>query len=797
MFKKSAAPSAAGGYTIAKSLRFRSSASAYLSRTPASAGNRKTWTWSAWVKRGSLSSNQFLLSTGTAGSNDASIYFTSVDFFKFEDRAGTSVATAAVYRDPSAWYHLIVVVDTTQATASNRVKLYVNGSQITSFDGTPTYPTLNADLYINNNTLHYDGRRSDGLYFDGYQAELNFIDGQALTPTSFGSTNSTTGVWQPIAYTGTYGTNGFYLKFTDTSSTAALGTDYSGNSNTWTTNNISLTAGATYDSMTDVPTLTSATAANYAVLNPLDVLNVSGTFSNGNLNYSYSGSGGTNTAGVVSTIAVPSGTKAYFELTSTTATYPLAIGIRKTGTYGTSNQNLGYTANEYSYNLNGNKVNNNTATAYGATFTANDVIGCALDLVNNQVTFYKNGASQGVAFTGLSGDYFFAIGTVSATNPGTGYVNFGQQPWTYNPPTGFVALNTYNLPTSTIVAGNKVMDATTYTGTLLSNSITNAGAFKPDLVWVKSRSAATDNKLTDSVRGVTKGLISNTTGAETTDTQGLTAFGTGGFTVGTNTDYNNLSATYVGWQWQAGQGSTSSNTSGSITSTVSVNATAGFSVVTWTGSGANANVTIGHGLGVAPSMVIIKPRSAAVDWSVTHSSLGSAGLALNLTAAAASGSGWFGGGGAPNYQNTYTSTTFNIQPGSTSNNNYNGSGETLVAYCWSEIAGFSKFGSYTGNGSTDGPFIYTGFRPKFVLIKNASGAFDWITEDTSRNSYNLANSKLSANTSSAEYTSNVIGIDFVSNGFKLRATDDSVTQNGSTFIYAAFAENPFKYALAR
>jgi hypothetical protein len=598
------------------------------------------------------------------------------------------IATTQVFRDPSAWYHIVLAVDTTQATASNRFKLYVNGNQVTSFSYA-TYPAQNTNMWVNQATTHgigYDP--SIGYYYDGYLTEINFVDGQQLTPSSFGSTNATTGVWQPAKYSGTYGTNGFYLPFTDnsaltTSSNVGLGKDFSGNGNYWTTNNISLTAGVTYDSMTDVPTLTSATAANFAVLNPLDPNH--STLTNGNL----TASGTTDTPTIIPT----SGTY-YFEIS----------GVSKTWT-------------------------------------------------------------PPAAFPAAAGNY-----------------NFGQQPFT-NTPTATL-LNCYNLPTSTILAGNKVMDATLYTGTLLSNAITNAASFKPDLVWVKSRSAATDNKLTDSVRGVTKALISDTTAAETTDTQGLTAFNTNGFTVGTDTNYNNLSATYVAWQWQAGQGSSSSNTNGSITSTVSVNASAGFSVVTYTGTGVAA--TVGHGLGVAPALIIDKGRTNVSDWRVYHSSVTLPNvLNLDNTSAAASDAGAFGST-AP------TSSVFTLGTGAGTNANAN----TYVAYCWTPIAGYSAFGSYTGNGSADGTFVYTGFRPKFVMMKS-TGTGDWWIYDTSRSTYNAAILYLFADTSAAEVSDATEALDILSNGFKLRIATYQPNTSGATFIYMAYAENPFKNSLAR
>jgi hypothetical protein len=798
----------ATGYNLTKSLRFRSSASAYLNRTPASAGNRQKWTWSGWVKRGALGSTQRLLSAGVAQpATDGliSFMFESGDTFRismYESATQKQLITTQIFRDPSAWYHILVVLDTTQATDTNRVKLYVNGSQVTAFS-TAVYPTQNYQFGINDTETHNIGRYyydtvSNASYFDGYQTEINFIDGQALTPSSFGETDTITGVWKPKRYTGTYGTNGFYLPFTDVATTsgsnAGLGKDFSGNGNYWNTNNISVTAGATYDSMTDVPTLTSATQANYAVMNPLD--KVSGTASNGNLTWTASAS----QSGIRGTVAIPSSGAFYMECTVGITT-GAAIGV----SFGLASASVpldtagGYAGLYQFYASSGGQINlNNTAitTSLGA-FNADDVLQVAVDATNTKMWLGKNntwydssGGTTGNPSTGANPTTTASmVGLFSFSNCYQENVNwnFGQRPFAYTPPTGFKALNTYNLPDSTIVAGNKVMDATLYTGNGSTQTITNAGGFKPDLVWVKSRSAATDNKLTDSVRGTTKGLISNTTGAETTDTNGLTAFGSSGFTVGTDTNYNNNTATYVGWQWQAGQGSSSSNTSGSITSTVSVNASAGFSVVTYTAPSSGA-FTVGHGLGVAPAMIITKSRSNTYAWGTYHQSIGNTGrVDLNTTSSITTSvnSAW---------NNTSpTSTVFSM------GSDWSGSGITYVAYCWAEIAGFSKFGSYVGNGSADGPFIYTGFRPKFLLIKNTGsivGYGDWSLIDTSRNTYNVSNSQLRPNTSDSEQTNTAYNTDILSNGFKLRTAYNDFNASGYTYIYAAFAENPFKNALA-
>jgi len=781
----------AGGYDINNSLRFRSSASAYLSRTPASAGSRTTWTFSAWVKRGTLgAAAQALLGAGTSNTVYDRISFES-DSIRIVLNNGTGdVNTTQVFRDPSAWYHVVVAFDTTQATASNRVKIYVNGSQVTSF-ATATYPSQNYTTNINNNILSTVGALyagSYGTYYDGYQADVYFIDGSQKAASDFGETDATTGVWKPKAYTGTYGTNGFYLKFSDIATTsgsnAGLGKDFSGNTNYWTTNNISVTSGTTYDAMKDSPTNTSATVANYCVVSPIAYRTTTPTptITNGNLTV-VCPSASLSSIGS-STFGVSSG-KWYWEVTKTgTAFGNTGVALAPFSQTVSSSFDFGSESNEYAYQNGGTKVNNNSATSYGASYTNGDVIGVALDLDAGTLTFYKNNTSQGTAFSSLpTGTYI--VGCYDSYN-GSGFeFNFGQRPFAYTPPTGYLALNTYNLPTPTILQGNKYMDATLYTGTGTSQVTVNAGQFKPDFVWLKSRSNAYNHELYDSVRGVQKRMNSNATNAESTSTNGLTAFNSNGFTQGGEYE-TGLSGNYVGWQWQAGQGSTSSNTSGSITSTVSVNATAGFSIVTYTGTGANA--TVGHGLGVAPKFTAVKCRNdGTIGWVNYHASLGNTQF-LNLNSTNVAGTG------STVWNNTSpTSTTIALGTDSA----VNGSTKTYVIYAWAEIAGFSKFTSYVGNGSTDGPFVFLGFRPKFVLMKNITTAgYAWQILDTSRNTYNVMNAQLFPNSSAAEDTTNVL-VDYLSNGFKLRNADGAQNLSSNTYIVAAFAENPFKNANAR
>jgi hypothetical protein len=776
-------------YNLTRSLRFRASASAYLNRTPASAGNRKTWTWSAWVKRGTLGSNQVLFISKPSGTSDAT--FTDIAFSSSNTLliSGYSVQwrnTTQVFRDPSAWYHIVVAWDTTQATASNRVKVYVNGSQITAF-GTTFDPSLNFDGAINQADVHAFCA-ADGYsygYFDGYLTEVNFIDGQALTPSSFGSTNALTGVWQPARYGGAYGTNGFYLPFTDnsaltTSSNVGLGRDYSGNGNYWVTNNISITAGVTYDSMTDVPTLTSATASNFAVLNPLKSYYAP---TNGNLSMST----GANSTGIdFASIGLGTGVKFYFEATATGTAEQIGIF--------SSNHALTPTGSKrYWYVESGGLYNDGTLLQSVATFTSGDTIAVAWDGTAQTVTFYKNNTQQGTAISvDTSYSYFFGVGAFN----GGWNANFGQRPFTYTPPTGFVALNTFNLPTSTIVKGNTVMDATLYTGNGSTQTITNAAGFKPDLVWAKNRTAAYEGGIYDSVRGTgtLTSLTPSSTRAESGNTTdfNLTSFNSNGFSLGTTSGTNVLNRNgdaTVAWQWQAGQGSSSSNTNGTITSTVSVNASAGFSIVSYTGTGSGA--TVGHGLGVTPSVIICKNRSATGAWHSYFSAISgmqNGYIVLNSTAAFFTPNTTVWNGIQP------TSTVFSIGTDS----GVNGSGNAQIAYCWTPIAGYSAFGSYTGNGSADGPFIYLGFRPKFVMVKVTSTSSvdtNWNMIDTTRSPSNIVSAYLNADQSIAE--GSYAGWDILSNGFKLRNTGISLNSSGQTYIYMAFAETPTKFSLAR
>ncbi len=809
---------------VQRSLRFNSADSAYLNRTPAVAGSRTTWTWSAWVKRAGLyttNAGPTLFDVGPDNGNFMFIRFNSdtqdvIDFgWTVSGSVVCRIRSTASFRDSSAWYHIVAVLDTTNATSTDRMRLYVNGQRLTSF-GVTTYPAQNtATCYVNATNIHYLGRSVEPLYryMDGYISEVNLIDGQALDATSFGETDPQTGVWIPKRYTGTYGTNGFRLSFANNSSTTALGYDSSGQGNNWTTNNFSVTPGVNNDVFVDVPSMYNTDTGlggevigNYATFNSLVASQTGSTLSNGNLDVvtPTTGTGKTNYGEVTATIGVSSG-KWYWEVLTVafSGTKSHVIGIDSDANASGTN-GLIEAGNRYSYaSFNGNKYSGATGSSYGATYDIGDIVGVALDLDSGSITFYKNGVSQGVAFTGLSGAYYPAISDTGGGNV-TLTANFGQRPFAYAAPTGFKALCTTNLPapaigqTSSNQADNH-FNVVTYTGNGGTQTISTLD-FQPDLVWIKRRDSNWSHAVYDSIRGAgsLKALSTNATDAESVfnadTTYGyLSSFNNNGFTVvnGSTGGYTNLNnATYVAWCWNAG-GTTVTNTSGTITSQVRANRAAGFSVMTYTGNGVSypTGATVGHGLATAPQFIIAKSRDAAGSWNCYHVSVATGNrIDLNSTAAATGDAGVWNSV-AP------TSTVFSI--GNTGNSNI--SGRTYVAYCFAAVPGFSAFGSYTGNGSSDGPFVYLGFRPRWLLIKNITfSPTNWILQDTARSPNNVSGNLLLPDSSSAEIlNSSADYIDILSNGFKVRNSGDSYNRSSSTIIYAAFAETPARLSTAR
>jgi hypothetical protein len=718
-----------GGYAIDNSVRFNDNDSAYLNRTPASASNRTTWTWSAWIKRSAISTgnNQTLWNAGSGEADDIRLTITNNDQIVFGTDATTFLLTSQRIRDVSAWYHIVFAFDTTQGTASDRAKLYINGSLVSSFS-TDNRASLSGSYAYNNTVGHAIGRQAyaGSTYYDGYMTEINFIDGQQLSPTDFGEFDEDSGIWKPKQYSGSYGTNGFYLDFENSGS---LGADQSGNGNNFTPNNFTAT-----DQTTDTPT------NNFATGNPLARSRFSnqGTISEGNLKYNAL----SNDRGWLFSSQGISQGKWYWEVKITAiGRFMVGVGYESVlafnGTFFGNNPSKAFSILDF----NGNLYYDGTNTSYGSSLSVDDIVMVALDMDNYLCWFGKNGtwfdsATQSeIENSTATNDATTQMGTQQNLNSGEpvfpfmtcqengqtggGIFNFGNPPFSissgnsdgngygnfeYAPPSGYLALCTQNLATElspTIDDGSQYFNTVLYTGNGTNpRSLTGVG-FQPDFTWIKNRTDAWGHGLADSTRGGGKTLITNSTAVEQTNyTWGyLDSFDSDGFTVddGASGDdfVNQTSDNYVAWNWLVNGGSTSSNTDGSITSTVQANTTAGFSIVTYTGN-ATAGATVGHGLGTTPALIILKSRSSADNWMVGHKDyVGNPAENLQLDSTSAlstaddqQGSTW--------YRTPFTSTVFTLGDGQLGDwtGRTNGSGKSIIGYCFAEIEGYSKFGKF-------------------------------------------------------------------------------------------------------
>jgi hypothetical protein len=718
---------------VGNSLRFRGAQ--YLERTPSVQGDRKIWTWSGWVKfaRMDTSSSDYMFSCGSAaggGLFTGTIRFTGSAMGLYWGTSASFTTSVPVFRDPSAWYHVCLKADGTN------IILYHNNVEIARRSAT-------TDGAVNAIAVHRFGRRTDNVggdtnYFKGYLAENHFVDGQALNATNFGEFNDD-GVWVPKRVSGiTYGTNGFYLDFSDPDD---IGADRSGNGNDWSATGFELanTSSADYDLMTDSPT------NNFCTLNPL--IKTTSTISNANLKIA-------TPVGIspgYATFNLPTSGKWYWECV------PISYG--RFGFIGIEDPRNKTTASAYGtqisyYGNNGSKCINGTFSSYGASFDNNDVIGVAVNVDDNEITFYKNNVSQG-AITGVTlneGNYSPSFDDGSSTVGVIHNVNYGQRPFTYDPPTDFEPLSTAEQPEVAITNPSDHFDVITDTG---ANILTAAQAkFANGLWWIKDRVNANEHQLADSFQ--------NPNATEAIRTPSLS-----------NSDpYVAPTGNSVAWCW-----GTDAN---------GLNRTAGFEIVTYSGNGTSQDIS--HQLGKTPEMIFVhntsnNPVGASRVWIVGHTGLtgnmGQRHMLLNTN----------GGETADSTQwnnNPPTSTAFTVG----SSNSTNNASTNYIAYLWTSVPGYSAFGSYIGNGNVDGPFIYTGFKPAFVLIKTT--AIDsWHIYDNRRNVYNPANSPLYSDLTIEERPASTYSIDMLSNGFKLRNNNGGLNLNNQAFIYAAFAEHPF------
>ena len=844
-------------YQIANSIRNSAAQDGTLKITAGTPTSRQKFTFSYWVKRyddSDSSSDNVIFTTGTGGGAYLFWSFASCDF-QMEGTGGGWTGyqkSDAKYRDASAWYHHVITFDSTQSTQADRIKIYVNGERITSWSLT----TLIGNIELNNEFAFinqsgvvqaFGGLSGSGHGIEGADlqlADIVFNDGQAYGPDSYGETKN--GVWIPKDPSGlTFGNNGYHLNF---ASSSDLGNDVSGNNNDFTVANI-----PSHDQMGDSPTFNSdSNGGNFCTYNFLNK-GTSNSLSEGNLQTS--GSAGGNVSG---TMAFLTGKWYWEQKAQTVSAYGPTFGIGQLGSTGSATV-AGGEYNIITWQTDAGQIYGGggypegmgtiTVTQTGVTaLSSGDVMGFWLDLDNNKLWITKNGAflNSGNPATGSNPQASWAsTGTQPMTlttqnvASGVGVLNAGQNPsfngaltggnigsatdkngfglFKYDPSgTDFIAMCSANLPTAEEIDPaetddnfpQKLFSPIIWTGNGgTSRAITGLG-FRPDWLWFKSRSSAFSHRIYDTTRGIAstggKRIFSNTTGAETNQTSGqdISAVGNDGFTLGASsnlyTNDTNSGGLQVGWMWRANGGTTSTNTSGSINSTVQVDPSGGFSIVKYVGANNNWGnpATIGHGLSSAPNCIILKALGAADQWEVFFSDYGRASIGGSN---AASNSFALDTGGAL-YTNQSYKTWGGVMPTSSvftvDGNNANGTeSEGIIAYCFANTEGYINSGVYRGTGNASGTFLYTGFRPTWLMIKRVSGAESWFAMDDKRNTYNVVEGVLQLNGPNAESTTDYDVGDFLSNGFKFRLS--STGFNGDEdYVYLAFAENPFKYATA-
>ena len=779
-------------YLINHSMRLNGT-NAYLSKTNfGSSDNTSKRTFSTWIKYcNDVTAASYTHIVGAGSSNIDGFGFTPAEKLQFLRLGVSTHDGTANIRDVSGWYHFMFTWD---HTAGNWY-IYINGQQ----DSTGSTSGALTKMGQSGQTNTIGKRSNTSTYIHGYLADTVFLDGVIKPVSDFGETKEQ--IWIPKDVSNTlslsdFGTNGYYLNYADSSD---LGKDVSGKGNHWTSNNL-----AAEDQVPDSPT------NNFSTMNALD--DSSMNYSEGNLRPTpasdYKATRGT--------IGIPTSGKWYFEARVITGgggnIQDQMIGVATSSNVltGTSPYPQAFTYGVGYFGL--GKINRAGSTAQSSltALAAGNILGVAVNVDDNEVQFYLNGSAVGTTEQLVStSEPNFPI-FVGATNRSSQF-NFGQDStfagaisaggnadangngdFAYAPPSNHLALCTSNLSDPAIDPNSDEnptdhFNTVLYTGDGQTTKNVTVG-FEPDFTWIKSRSTTGHHSLIDSVRGDIA-INSNQAIAE----YGVTPFNSNSNGTIDVPFYNNAysmntnSTTYVAWNWLGG-GAASTNNNGAIQSSVSANTKAGFSIVSYTGTGSAS--TVGHGLTQAPELILVKNRDDATkNWNVYATILGNNYLELNNPNVTFTGANYF--------NNTLsTNTVFSV--GSLGSTNGNGNG--MIAYCFHSVDGFSKVGRYISNNSADGPFSYTGFRPAFLLIKRTqSASANWLIYDDKRDTYNQMQFALFPNTDAAEYTSNLLHVDFLSNGFKIRNATYGETNapSGHVYLYMAFAKQPFKYANAR
>lgn len=747
--------------------------SGHLSRTIGSAGNRSTWVFEAIIRLADIATSDVYLSAGTSSSNFTSIGRDSSSRIYVSDWNGSytwRLISDRALVDPDAYYHLVVAYDDTQTTSTNRVRAWINGEALTW--GTASYPAQNDGASeILNSVEHLLGKQTAGSgandHSSAYTARYALYEGLAITdPVTDGFGELTDeGFWGLPRPAHAYGDNGFLLEGGDD---IASGTDRSGNGNNFTPSG---TITVTNDSPTDSEIRRLGVFAN---LTPL-AKHASATQGSGGLAH------GTSSAAdwyaSMFSLQTPTSGKWGWEVTFTSGTYAQAGLASSSVAWWTA---VGGSINPgVVWNFQAGTISKNGSTVATVTASSTSDVHEFLYDVDDATLYLKRNGSLVATVTGVGAEcvwpFVATYGTANLT------IDCGQSGHTPSE-AGYKTLATQNMDAPTISDPSEHFKALTYNGDGTTSHAISGVGFQPDFVWVKRMDTSADHRMADAVRGATKYLVSNGSYSQATSSENILSFDSDGFTVGASSACNAGGGTYVAWCWKA-DGAGTSNTDGSISATVSANPMAGFSIVTFTGTGANA--TVGHGLDRPPGMVIIKRLDASTNFAVGHDGLHGVDpwndyhLKLNSTAAR-SGTDYVWNATAP------TSSVFSVGTDS----KVNASGSLHVAYCFAEVPGCCKVGSYTGNASTDGPFVHLGFPPGFILVKNTDTTSNWYLWDTTRAPFNPVTGGLVANANGGTYSGTDLSI--TSTGFKIQDSETAMNGSGNNIVYLALGGAPIQ-----